>query len=271
MSRRLAWSGIGLAAIAPLALGAAASAVSPDGDRLVDLAWATLNFELLLGSLAIAGALLASDGVVRRLGLFPGRLSNPQILALVMGTLGLSAALDATLDLFALKQQSALGELEALVAGVRGTDLLIASVCFAIAPGICEELLCRGLLQRGLVRRFGAPAGIALASLVFGALHLDPIHAGVAGVLGIYLGIVCHLAGSLRAAVVCHIANNVAALVFASYLPGAAFGSGWVAVAVGIATAAAALWWVRVRLDSSGTGSAGPSRDRRGATPSRAA
>jgi len=212
-----------------------------------------LGLEIFLGLLAVAGAMLSRRGVVDRLGLRRGRLSGLENLLLMIGTLGASAALDGVLDLTQWGRQSALWEFERTVAGVRGHALLLALAAFVVAPAICEELLCRGLLQRGLVTRFGAPLGIVTASLVFGALHLDPIHAAFAAVLGLYLGVVCHLAGSLRSAIGCHLANNLTALLVAAYLP-AWEGDGAVRLALGAAAAASTLWWVWRRVDEAPAG-----------------
>ena len=67
-------------------------------------------------------------------------------------------------------------------------------------------------MQRGLVRRFGAPVGIPLASAIFGALHVEPIHAAAAAALGLYLGLASHLAGGVRASIACHTVNNLVIL-----------------------------------------------------------
>ncbi len=233
-----------LAALSIVA-GAATCGLAPQvaGLTVEGLAIEGLGFEIFLGLLAFAGAVLTPEKPVQRLGLHRGRLSLAQNLLLIAGTIGASAALDGLLDITHLKQHSAIWEFEQLVFGARGRALLLSLLAFVIAPAICEELLCRGLLQRGLVRRFGAVGGIGLASLLFGALHIDPVHAAAAGVLGVYLGIACHLAGSLRTAIACHFANNLLALSSAVFFP--AFGSdGPVAVCLGAPVAIAALWWV---------------------------
>ena len=38
----------------------------------------------------------------------------------------------------------------------------------------CEELLCRGLVQRGLQPLLGPVAAVSIAALLFGALHGNP-------------------------------------------------------------------------------------------------
>jgi membrane protease YdiL (CAAX protease family) len=202
-----------------------------------------LWIEALLALIALVGAALLPGSAVRRLGLAPGRLDVARIALLVVGTLAASAALDGLLELTQWKAHSALADFESLLAGVRGRALLLALLAFALMPGIAEELLCRGLLQRTLVDRLGPAAGIAIASMVFGALHLDPVHALFAAPLGVYLGLVCWLSGGIRAAVVCHIANNLTALLAEALLPDAE-PPALPTVLLGATVAAAAMAWV---------------------------
>jgi membrane protease YdiL (CAAX protease family) len=224
-------------------LGAVAVIRSEEPGSVAAIATGAIGFETFLGILAFAGAALSSRGFRTRLGLRRGRLAALQLVWLVLGTLGASFALDGLVDLSGLRENSALGEFERLVAGIRGPTLFVAVLGFAIAPGIGEELLCRGLIQRGLVQRLGTLPGIALASALFGALHVDPVHAVFAGGLGVYLGLVCHLAGSVGSAIVCHTLNNLVALVASALFPD--LGSGGLAGVVGgSAVATGALWLV---------------------------
>ena len=214
-----------------------------DQSSLEAMAGHGLGFEIFLGILAFAGAALSARSPWERLGLRRGRLSAGQTALLISGALGASLALDGLLDLTGLKEHSALDEFARRIAGIRGPTLLLAVLAFGVAPGISEELLCRGLMQRGLVRRFGAPVGILLASAIFGALHIDPIHAASAAALGLYLGVASHLAGGIRASIACHTVNNLVALGTGAFLPGSDAG-GLPAVAAGGVTALGALWLV---------------------------
>ena len=55
--------------------------------------------------------------------------------------------------------------------------------------GVTEEYLFRGVLQPGMEAMWGYAAGLLLSNLLFGLLHwITPLYAGVAGILGIYLG-----------------------------------------------------------------------------------
>jgi membrane protease YdiL (CAAX protease family) len=239
--------------VAALAIAAGVSIRSlfpaQDADSVQVVAADVLSFEIFLGLLAVAGAVLAPEGIGRRLGLLPGRLGAREVSLLMLGTLAASFALDGLLDLSGLKQESALADFERLIAGVHGSELPLAVLAFVLAPGICEELLCRGWIQRGAVRRLGPIRGIALASAVFGTLHLDPVHGLFAAFLGVYLGLVCHVAGSLRPAVACHVVNNLVALLSGALAPDLE-APGLAALLGGGAIAAAALWLVWRRTGS---------------------
>lgn len=234
-------------ALAALAVGGGATtcAVLSGGEEssLEAMAGRGLGLEIFLGIAAFAGAALFAGSAWERLGLRRGRLSVGQVALLVAGTLGASLALDGLLDLTGLKEHSSLGEFARRISGIRGPTLLLAVLAFGIAPGVSEELLCRGLIQRGLVRRFGAPVGILLASAMFGALHVEPIHAASAAALGLYLGAASHLAGGIRASITCHTVNNLVALGTGAFLPGMDAG-GLPAVCAGGAAALGALWLV---------------------------
>lgn len=201
---------------------------------------ASLGLELFLACVAIGGALALRGPMRARLGLGPGRLPARGLALLVVGTLALSQALDGVLELTGLRGRSALAELELALAGASGTGLALALVGVGLAPGVGEELLCRGLLQRGLQTRLGAAPAILIAALVFGALHLEPVHAVFATFLGLWLGAVALLAGSVRAPILCHAVNNLVAVGLAARLP-ELIRPGVGSIAGGLALAAACL------------------------------
>lgn len=77
-----------------------------------------------------------------------------------------------------------------------------------VAAPILEEFLFRGILQKNLVLRLGPLWGILLGSLIFGAIHLIPQQIIYAGCLGLILGTIYYLTGSLNDAIVVHFVNN---------------------------------------------------------------
>jgi len=176
----------------------------------------TLGFEIFLGMLALAFAARSRLGIRARLGLGPSALSPLALVLLALGTLALSYSLDGFYRLLEPPDRGVLFQFESELLGLRGRALALALLTFALVPGIAEELLCRGWAQRGLEARCGPFWAIVLASAFFGALHGDPVHSLLAAVLGLYLGAIAQLAGSVRASIACHVANNTAAVVGAA-------------------------------------------------------
>ena len=205
---------------------------------LRDLCIGTLGVEGVLCMFALGIACLSHRHWRDRLGLARGTLSAGRCALLVFGAVALSFALDGAIELAGLRSGTPLEEFALLLAGARGVDLAFALLALGLAPGFAEELLCRGLVQRGLEARLGAAGAIAVAALSFGALHVDPVHGGFAVLLGLYLGIVAARADSIRPAIVCHTSNNLLAVYFAAHgpelRPAGPFGIG-LALAISIA------------------------------------
>ncbi len=212
--------------------------------------WATLVGQGLWLCLAAAAATLPRGGsTASRLGLGPGRLRSGTLALLALGLLALSDGLSALLTALELRHTGTLGEMERLVAATRGPSFALALVSLGLVPGITEEILFRGLVQRALTRRLGRLAGIVLAAALFAVAHADPAQSAAAFFLGLYLGAVAELAGSTRPAIVCHVANNLLATAAARAggvpLPG---GPALVApLLMGIAVAVLVWAWRRER------------------------
>jgi membrane protease YdiL (CAAX protease family) len=203
----------------------------------------SLGVEIFLAAVALAGASLSRRPLRARLGLGPGRIPPRLVAVLVVGTIALSHALDGVLELSGLRGRSSLASFDFALSGAGGRDLVVALLGIGVAPGIAEELLFRGVVQRGLEARLGPALAIVLAAALFGALHGDLLYAASAGVLGIQLGLAAHLAGSTRAAIACHAANNLLAVAEAARWPWLGI-SAPATIAGGFALAAACLWIV---------------------------
>jgi membrane protease YdiL (CAAX protease family) len=92
----------------------------------------------------------------------------------------------------------------------------------ALAAGVSEEILFRGVVQTGLAR--GVPAWVALiaTSVMFGLVHFaSRAYAAVAGIMGLYLGTLFLLQGSLLAPIVTHTVYDLVALVYVARRPAA--------------------------------------------------
>ncbi len=74
-----------------------------------------------------------------------------------------------------------------------------------IAP-IVEEILFRGLLLRRWIEKWGVARAIILSSIIFSALHADPIGAFA---FGVGMCILYLRTQSLYVPIVCHVVNNL--------------------------------------------------------------
>jgi membrane protease YdiL (CAAX protease family) len=89
----------------------------------------------------------------------------------------------------------------------------------ALAAGLGEELLFRGLVQSGLSRLFadwpGQIVAVAAASLLFGLCHwLNATYAFLAMLAGAYFGLVLLLTGNILAPITAHAVYDFLALVY---------------------------------------------------------
>src|SRR5262249_22512089 len=148
------------------------------------------------------------------------RIPIGPVIALVIGALGLSSAIDAALAYTAPRAIEhsvatgiSRGIAPAAASPVRIHDLVIAFAGTVLGPALGEELLCRGVLQRSLARWVPAPAAIGVAALAFGWLHMEWVHGLIAAAMGCYLGLIAYFADSTRPAIVAHAANNFAAML----------------------------------------------------------
>lgn len=90
----------------------------------------------------------------------------------------------------------------------RGWGTVLALVVFA---PLFEETICRGMVLGSLRAKYGVVAAWFFSSLFFGVLHLYPAQAIVAAAIGMVLGYVYIVSGSLWAPLILHAANNLCA------------------------------------------------------------
>jgi membrane protease YdiL (CAAX protease family) len=86
---------------------------------------------------------------------------------------------------------------------------------FATSAGLGEELLFRGFLQGSIARWTDPWTALAIASAVFGLVHLiTPTYGVLAGLLGAYLGGLWLATDNLLAPIVAHALYDFVALVY---------------------------------------------------------
>lgn len=102
--------------------------------------------------------------------------------------------------------------IEALDRVVREPPLAIVTVTAALAPAVCEEVIFRGVVLRGLASRLPAWAAVLLSAALFGMFHMNFVQLLPTFTLGIALGVLALRAGSIVPAVIAHFLNNAMAI-----------------------------------------------------------
>jgi CAAX protease family protein len=164
-----------------------------------------------------AGLALLAVGLGRLLGISPLAALHPGWRSLLHGLLATLPLLLALVWIlrrpggrFRRLVDFVVGELGPLVARRSVAELAV----LAGLAGVGEELLFRGLLQAGLMRVVPPSVALLCASALFGLAHfVTSTYAMVAGLMGLYLGVVFLLQGSLLAPIVTHAVYDFVALL----------------------------------------------------------
>jgi membrane protease YdiL (CAAX protease family) len=203
-----------------------------------------LASELALLLVSLLVPLVAAKPVRESLGLTAA--SVPVVLVTGLGTVMLGPLGDRAMSAFSeLFPGLTLGVIPSLHDLAQRLPLAWLWPSFALLPGMAEELLFRGVLQRSFERR---ALGIAVAGCAFALFHVDPVH--VIGVLPLGLFLSWAAARSCTTVtIVAHVLNNsIAVLAIRNAELDMGFGSdqplptSWLVVSlVGFALCAAAL------------------------------
>ncbi|HEY7541162.1 MAG TPA: CPBP family intramembrane glutamic endopeptidase [Methylomirabilota bacterium] len=197
---------------------------------------------LLAGTIAssaafVLTALIASGSAApAALRLLPGRETGRTIVLAVLGILSLGQMLDSLTVLAGLAQHGNMVMIRRALAQAVGPDLFLTVLIVGLLAGTAEEIFFRGYVQTRLAQRLPRGAAVVVASVCFGAFHLDWLHSALALVLGLYLGWITELTGSALPAVVCHVVNNALFTVVTS-----SWGGGVGGMELNVALAAASI------------------------------
>ena len=213
---------VGLALLAPIAATGLVWFLAPA---------AQARFGYVGGMVAQFGCLLLVPLVLARAARCPfaGTFGfvRPRPSAIVGGALvGLGGALLA-LECARAFGGSGAAEAEGLrsqLAPLLDRGLLVALLAFAVVPAFVEELHFRGFVLAGLKTGLGRAGAVVGAAAVFAAAHLDRDRFPQLFLLGILLGAVRLLGGSLWPAIVAHACNNALAVTAVSVDPESAPG-----------------------------------------------
>jgi sodium transport system permease protein len=106
--------------------------------------------------------------------------------------------------------------METLFRTEAGGNLALSLLVFALLPAVCEEILFRGFVLRGLRSRLGWGSAIFWTGILFGAFHFDLYRLFPTTVLGWVLGGVAWATGSLWPCMLLHAVNNALAVLSTS-------------------------------------------------------
>ncbi|MDN3583573.1 CPBP family intramembrane glutamic endopeptidase [Mucilaginibacter flavus] len=102
---------------------------------------------------------------------------------------------------------------EKLFEKVLSKDVLSIITITVVAP-IIEELLCRGIVLRGLLKNYTPNKAILISALFFALIHLNPWQALPAFFIGLFLGWVFYKTKSVLPGIIIHATNNSIAMLF---------------------------------------------------------
>lgn len=91
-----------------------------------------------------------------------------------------------------------------------GTVLFIAMTC--VAAPVVEEVLYRGVVLRGF-EQMSPRVGLVVSSVLFGALHLEPLQFVGLTIFGLAAGVLVQRTGRLGPAVIAHVAFNATTVI----------------------------------------------------------
>ncbi|HHU78491.1 MAG: CPBP family intramembrane glutamic endopeptidase [Caldicoprobacterales bacterium] len=112
------------------------------------------------------------------------------------------------LSRFGTPQQTAIPPIES------GRHYLMAIGVIAVMPAVLEEILFRGVIQRGY-ERYGRLTSILLTGVLFAFLHVSIVSIPAIILLGILLCYVAYRANSIWVSMIFHFTNNAIAVTFA--------------------------------------------------------
>ena len=203
-----------------------------------------LGIELGLVAIAVSIAFALPGRIVDRLGLGPSVVPTTTVIALAIGTVGLSQAVNGMLELTRAHEGSVMVGMSRGLQRAEGWSLVVAFFGSVVGPAVGEELLCRGLIQRSLARYARPAIAIGLAALFFGWLHMELVHGVVATSIGLYLGLAAYWSDSTRPAIAGHGLNNLAALLGSAGILQIRMPL-YPSIALGLGMAIGALLWAR--------------------------
>ena len=91
---------------------------------------------------------------------------------------------------------------------------IFAFLSIVVAAPILEELIFRGIILDGFLRRYSPVKSVVLSSFLFGIVHFNPWQFIAAFLIGLFAGWVYYKTRKLSLAIIIHAVNNLIAYLF---------------------------------------------------------
>jgi len=175
-----------------------------------------IHLSLLLFALLVATR--SRTTLKDRLGLVRGSVSIWHYPILMLSCLG-AAAISGWVFLAHISPSEDQMALARAFTQASGLDGFLITAYTATMAALSEELLFRGFVLRGLLRRWNPALAIGLVAILFSLIHPDPFFMLHALPIGIWTGIIVWRTRSIWPAIACHSFLNVALALLNRWYP----------------------------------------------------
>lgn len=110
--------------------------------------------------------------------------------------------------------------LEGDITDLMTRSLPVSMLLIAVLPAVCEELLFRGMIQKGL-EKLGAAWSIFLSGILFGLFHFDFQRFAAQTIIGLLSAYAVYRTGSIFNGMILHFMNNGLLTLMSNFLAGA--------------------------------------------------
>lgn len=98
-----------------------------------------------------------------------------------------------------------------------GTYFLLGILIYALLPAIAEELIFRGIIQKGLSTKLNGVATILLTTIMFVLVHGSLQQTVYQMIVGLMLSYIMCVGGSILYSIILHFLNNLFVLLFSTF------------------------------------------------------
>ncbi|MBV6645780.1 MAG: CPBP family intramembrane metalloprotease [Cyclobacteriaceae bacterium] len=99
-----------------------------------------------------------------------------------------------------------------------GQNGIMAFIVMVIAAPVFEELIFRGIMLDGFLKKYSPAKAILWSSILFGVVHLNPWQFVAGLVMGIFIGWVYYHTRSLAYAIIIHASANLSGFIMRLYI-----------------------------------------------------